>query len=153
MGIILGGPKAWKVTKKGNIACAFHWVNKEPAMCLFPVPKRAGGAGFIICLSALHKYANSDGSPTPYLISQAVTAANVMALDTTRATYHLIADVIMLNIPDLVRMPPKPESMTREEENAGAVVGEMSLIQGGRTVAQREVRDAPQIIVPGNGLH
>ena len=142
MGMILGGPNCYRVFlhKRAGIACALHWINGEPAMALFPVPKRLGGAGFVICLSALHKYANKDGSPTPYLVQQAAKAAAVMAMDTTRFTINAIADVIMERIEDVVKMPPMPDSLRKSK---GKPVGTIAVIANGQKVTEAEVMDLP----------
>lgn len=142
MGMILGGPSAYKVFHhpRASIAVALHWVNHEPAMALFPHPERIGASGFIICLSSLHKYANKDGSPTPYLIAQAAKAAQVMAMDTTSFTLHAIADAIMAHVEDVVKMPPMPDSLRK---GGGKPVGTISLIADGKKITEAEVMDLP----------
>lgn len=148
MGMILGGPKAWKIFKKGNIVCAMHWVNNEPAIVLFPHPKPMGAAGYIICLSAAHKYVNSDGYPTPYMIQASATAAQVMGLDITKMTISLIADVITEHIEDLVKMPPEPDWKEKEK-----TVGEVSLLVDGNKIAEHEVTDRPPELILPEHMH
>jgi hypothetical protein len=112
----------------GDIVVAFHWVNGEPAMCLYPKRARALGArgAAIICLSAIHKYAKSNGDPIPeYLIPKAIEAARVMGMDETRPTVKRIADAILESVEDLVKMPPEPDSLHGPQ---GRQIGEMSLI-------------------------
>lgn len=136
--IQLGGDRAWKQFVKGDIVVSFHWVNGEPAMCLWPKVKRTLHAGaFIICLSAAHKYAKSNGDPIPdYLIPQAMEAARVMGMDLTRFTVRRIADAIFEHIPDLVRMPPEP---TLKQQRLDRPVGEMVLTAGGKVIHEGEV--------------
>lgn len=142
MGVILGGPSSYKqfLHRKAGICVALHWVNGEPAMCLFPVPKRLGAQGFIICLSALHKYANGNGSPTPYLVEQAANAARRMAMSADVFTIHAIADAIMEHVEDVVKMPPMPDSLRKGK---GKPVGTISLKSEGKTVFERELLELP----------
>jgi hypothetical protein len=85
--IQLGGDKAWRIRVFGDVVVAFHWVNGEPAMCLYPKrPRMYGNRGaFIVCLSAAHKYAHANGYAIPeYMIPKALEAARVMGMDETR---------------------------------------------------------------------
>lgn len=142
MGVILGGPSSYRqfLHQKAGICVALHWVNGEPAMALFPVPTRLGAQGFIICLSALHKYARRDGGPTPYLVMQAANAARRMAMGDDTHTIHAIADAIMAHVEDVVKMPPMPESLRR---GGGKPVGTISLKSEGKTVFERELLELP----------
>lgn len=156
MGLIVGGPRAWKVAKKGNVVRAYHWVNGEPAMVLFPAQKKIGAAAFVICLSAAHLYARADGYPTEYLVKQSITAAKVMAMDTERSTLRNIADVILDGMEDLIKMPPEPTFPTAR----GRPVGQIKVISEGKVVTEAEV-DMPshedlaslEIDAPGMKLH
>lgn len=138
--IHLGGKGAWKQRVFGDVVVAFHWVNEEPAMCLYPkFPRMLGNRGaFIVCLSVAHRYAKSNGDPiAEYLIPKAIEAARVMGMDETRATVKRIADAILECIPDLVKMPPEP---ARLAEPQGRVIGSMALIANGKTIHEEEVR-------------
>lgn len=136
MPVMVGGEKAWKVRKHGDIGVSFQWVNEEPAMILFPAAKinafQNAGA-YVIGLSAAYKYADSKtGGPTPYLVRQAIAAAvqlGFMATDTFAV--RKIADVIVDSLPDLCEMPPEPVAMTLKQAQE---IGEILVKVDGRTV-------------------
>lgn len=141
MGIHLGGKDAHKIRVIGDIVVAFHWVNGEPAMCLYPkIPRALGNRGAaIICLSAIHQYVKPNGHPIPeYLIPRALHYARVMGMDETRATVKRIADAILESVEDLVKMPPEPEHLSKPQQ--GRVMGEMTLVANGKRIAEQEVR-------------
>lgn len=158
MGITVGGKNAWKVKRKGDIAIAFHWINGEPAMVLFPArPNTLGATAFCLALSAAHKYAESTGYPTRYCIEQAAKAAAMMGMYTDRFTVHRIADAILENIEDLLDMPPEPRAFTEEDRRKRRIIGEMTFKSEGKVIAEREVEDLSpgdmSIEVPGATLH
>lgn len=144
MGIILGGPKAYKVFARGEIVIALHWVNKEPAMCIFPRQKRLGGGGFVLPLPVAHKYAKSDGYPTLDAVPRCVKAAQVMGMEPTKDTVNNILTAILDLLPELVKMPPQSMQF---EPNAGKPSGEVALYEGGRKIIEAEVMEpAPQAL-------
>lgn len=139
MPIMLGGERAWKQRVMKDVVLSYHWVNGEPALCLWPMrPRVVGSRGsFIICLSAAHKYAHSNGDPDlHYLIPQAIRAARVMGMDEGRFTVRNIADAILEGIPDLVRMPPEP---TLKQMRVERPVGEITIVADGKKVHEAEV--------------
>lgn len=138
MGLILGGPKAWKTRTQGDIVVAYHWINGDPAMVLWPLRKPLGCVPFCIGMSHAYKYAHGTGYPTRYCLQQAAVAAGVMGMDTTKQTVRRIVEVILDGLEDLIRMPPEPE---RKEDAAPA--GTVTLFQDGRKVVEAEVTDAP----------
>lgn len=149
MGVILGGDTAWKVRAKGDIVCAYHWINAEPALCLYPRQKKLGAGAYVIALSVAHLYARSDGYPTRYLIEASGRAAAVMGMDVTGFTIHRIADIIIDGLEDLVKMPPEPPMPKKK----GRHLGEISLKSDGKVIAEGEV-DMPEMIeVPSMTRH
>ena len=135
-----GGREAWKTRKQGDIGIAFHWITAgdfkdEPSMVLFPLRKRLGAAAFVIPMSKAFEYADSNGYPSSELVSSSFKAAEVMAMDSTRMTAHRIADVILNNIEDLVKMPPAPPVQRKHGPN----VGEIALKSGGETIVETEI--------------
>lgn len=158
MGVVVGGANAWKVKRKGDIAIAFHWMNGEPALVLFPArPNTLGASAFCVALSAAYKYAQPNGYPTPYCVQQAAKAAAIMGMYPDRFTIHRIADVILENIEDLLDMPPEPAAHAKEDQRKRRVIGEMTFKSEGKTVAELPVEDlAPGdmvIEVPDTTLH
>lgn len=147
MGIVVGGEKAWRQYRKGDIAVALHWINGEPAMILFPAEapqgRLRGVVPFVIPLGVLHEYVRTDGHPHLWrALLGAEEAARCLGMAPETRVLHRIVDAIVEAAPDLVAMPPEPVSWEREREQAGSVVGEMSLVGGdGRVILEREVRD------------
>lgn len=139
MGIVVGGEKAWKVRAQKDLVVAFHWVNGEPSMVLFPQRRRLGAGAFIITLPVAYRYAEKNGYPTRYCIAQAMTAAQVMAMDTTKSTVQNIVEVILDNLEDLIRMPPE-----RPREDKSPPLGEATLYVGGKKIAEGEITVGPE---------
>lgn len=143
MGIHLGGKNAYKVRKFHDLVVAFHWVNGEPAMCIYPLRARPLGnrGAAIICLSALHQYVDSRGNPiADYLIPKAMEYAECIGFGKNdRYAVKLIADAILEHAEDLVKMPPEPEHLAKRQQG-GRVLGEMTLTANGQRVHEQEVR-------------
>ena len=138
MGIILGGPDAWKIRKQGDIVIAYHWVNGEPAMILWPERKPLGCVPYCIGMSHAYKYALNTGYPTQYCMQQAVIAAKVMGMDAGRETAKRIVEIILDGLEDLVKMPPE-----REKKDTSPPLGVATLYQGGSKVVEGEVTTGP----------
>lgn len=129
MGIVLGGPKAWKVRVFKDIGIAYHWINDEPSMCLFPAQSKTSlnRGAFVIPLSAACDYVDSNGYPTLDAMERAAIAAEVMGLDKTKPTLMNIVDAFMEGVEDLIVMPPEPDYMKR-------LIGEAMLKVDGKVV-------------------
>jgi hypothetical protein len=138
MGVMLGGEKAWKVRNKGDFSVSFQWVNEEPAMILFPNKPGVGLGAFVLCLSALHNYVNSDGYPnTPYLVKQSMAAAKQMGFSGLGYEAKKIADAILDSAEDLISMPPEPVGIN--EKQLQESVGEAIIKVDGQTIFHNEV--------------
>jgi hypothetical protein len=136
MGIQLGGPKAWKVRRIHDIGIAFHWIEDEPAMCLFPANAKIAlnRGAFVISLDAAVDYVDSNGYPTRYAMDRAAVAAEVMGMDQTKYTLHNILDAMMEGVDDLVKMPPEPDALKQYLGEAqlkidGRIVHETGIVQ------------------------
>lgn len=106
--IMLGGPKARGHKIYGDIVLCFQYVNDEEAMVLFPRTKKSKVGAFVVCLSSAFKYAESvTGQPTPYLFEQAAAAAKIMGFEASKSMLFKIADIIVSNLPDLLKMKPE----------------------------------------------
>lgn len=141
MPVQFGGDTAWKKFKKGDICVAFHWVNDEPAMVLYPANRLIHKAGaYIIPLESAYQYAHNNGHPDlVYMREATLKAASVMGFHSPdKHLLHRIIDVIVEYIPDLISMPPVPVDMTIEkavQEN----VGELSIKVDGETRFETDV--------------
>lgn len=144
--IELGGAKAWQVKVKGDVVIAYHWVNNEPAMCLYKkgamMVNRPGS--YVIPLESAFKYADSKtGMPTPYAVQQAAKAAEVMGFFPDRSTVTRIVDAILDGLIDLIEMPPEPAGLNRKDTDA---VGEILIKVGGKTIKEGEINAANELI-------
>lgn len=139
MGITVGGGRAWRTRKAGELFVSYQWVNRRPAMLLYPSRPPLGAGAFVIPLESAWAYADSvTGEPTPFLVERAALAAEILGMFPTRDTIRKVADVIVDGIPDLVRMPPEPDWDKIEGINK-APAGELKLILDGQTIAHTEV--------------
>lgn len=136
MGIVIGGEKAWKTYRHGDIGVAYHWVNGEPAMVLFPATRNTGGS-FAICLSSAHLYAESNGYATRHAAGKAYEAAEVLGIGFERATIFRLISAILDGIPDLVAMPPE-----RVDRDTSDAIGEMRVLVDGEVISERVVTEA-----------
>lgn len=165
MGIVVGGERAWRVFRKGDIAVALHWINGEPAMVLFPVAltdsrlARSGGQTgsvmpFVLPLAVLHEYVGADGHPH-YLraLQGAQMAARCLGMAPEMSVLHRIIDAIVDAAADLVAMPPEPTALVREREEAGEVMGELTLRDGEDIIMATEVRSGQlqEALINGQG--
>lgn len=143
-GVAFGGSKAWKVQQVGDIVRAYHWVNEEPAMVLFPVRERSSpnAGAYVICLSSAFKY-----DEIPYLVSQSAVAARIMGMDETKQTIYRIGSAIHDGLLDLIKMPPEPQWHVDAEK--GDVIGEMEVRADGKTIIEREVHSGERGNVRG----
>lgn len=133
MAASFGGTNAWKVQQVGDIVRAFHWVNDEPAMVIYPAKQRTVEAGaYILCLSSAFKY-----DDIRYLIQQAAIAAKVIGMDQTKHTIHRIGTAIHDGLLDLIKMPPEPQ--WHKDLGKGEVIAELEVKKDGKTIVEREV--------------
>jgi len=145
MGVCIGGDKAWRVYRQGDVGIAYHWINGEPAMCLFPVHRAIANAGaYVIPIESAFQYVHSDGHPNIDKFKQAgADAARVMGFDPTdKFIRRRIIDAIADGMPDLIAMPPEPEDAV--EKAVKEVVGEATIKEGGRVIAEKEITTLDQ---------
>lgn len=109
MPVILGGPKARKVWSRGEFGLSLQYINDEEALCIWPLRSSAGAGAMVILLSAAHLYANSkSGGPTDYLIKRCVGALAVMKMQPQPWTIRKLADIVLDELPELLKMKPEP---------------------------------------------
>lgn len=140
--VSFGGQTAWKVQIVGDICRAYHWVNNEPAMVLFPVRARLNAGAYVICLSSAFKY-----DDMAYLVKQAAIAASVMGMDETKFTIHRIGTAIHDGLLDLIKQPPEPQWVKDLEK--GEVFAELEVKADGKTIIEREVYEGDRGNVRG----
>lgn len=106
----LGGERSWLQRTKGDIVVSFQWLDiggeaPEACMCLFPALRHMDTAAYVIPQRNAFAYATRDGGATPDHVGVAFKAAIHMGFFPDKSTVHRIMDIVLDNIPDLVRMP------------------------------------------------
>lgn len=143
MGFTVGGPTAWKVVSRGEVAVAFHWYNGEPSMVLFPTKKRSildvrQVVPYVLPLASAHELvkdgSGGEGIDGEVLLNKARTAVEVMGFGDDPFLARKVADLILDHIDDLCDMPPEPETLARRN----APTGELTVNVDGETVFQGE---------------
>lgn len=143
MGFTVGGKTAWKVVSHGPIAAAFHWVEGEPAMVLFPTKGRTlmqRCVPYVLPLTRAHELVK-DGTggsvvDSTVLWDRAKTATEVMGFGSDAQVAMKVADVILNCLDDLCDMPPEPTLLAAKRQPAPT--GEFALKVDGQTVFQGE---------------
>lgn len=143
--VMFGGKNAHFQRVHGDIVACYQYINDERAMVLYPREKKMAAGAFIVCDSSAWTYnpdlprsewhdaqGNLIAGPH-HLVRQAIVAARVMGMDTTRATIMRIATIIAEGLGDLVRMgPQRPQEQKKP-------IGEATLLIGGKPVASGKV--------------
>jgi hypothetical protein len=136
--VALGGEYAHKQFMKGDVVCSLQWINNEPAICLFPRDVNSTFKGaYVICLSALHKYVDSNGAPTKHMIASSLLIAQQLGFQPGRDICFRLTEIVLDAAEDLVKMPPEPEVLIKA--NKPESVGEMTLKHGGKIILETEV--------------
>jgi hypothetical protein len=128
MPIILGGPTAWKVRRHGDVTIAFHWINDEPAMVLYPSYRRMGVTPFAIPLESAFDYAEDM-----HLVEKSTLACDLMGFGTDKSMVMRLARLINDSLPDLLHMPPAKIERPRETQ------GELVVKMDGQTILEEAV--------------
>lgn len=142
-GVTLGGATAWRVFRKGDLVCAFHWIGGEPALVLFPATGRVlleRCLPYCLPLSSAHELVK-DGSggaivDSEVLWAKASTAAQVMGYGNDFQIARQAADLILNHLDDLCDMPPEPAVLLQKQ--ATAPTGELAIKVAGETVFEGE---------------
>lgn len=144
----IGGQAAFRSFWKGDIAVSLQWftdedqyLDEEPSMFIV-APKRTGSNPpvFIIPLRDLNQFVTPMGNYDGMVgMRKALEICGHLQLDpTSRSTVTAIADILYETLPELLKMPPKPEGMrlNGDAEKPGTTV---SLIADGKVVIEKQV--------------
>ena len=142
-GMNWGGVTAWRVFTKGDLVLAFHWVNGEPSMVLFPAKGRMmlrNCVPYCLPLSSAHELVK-DGTggfvvDADILWVKASRAAQVMGFEGDFQIVRQVADLILNHLDDLCDMPPEPVVLAGT--TGPAPTGEIAVSVGGETVFEGE---------------
>lgn len=117
-GLEIGGKNAYKVKPypSGGFGIAFHWINSDPAMVVFPLDAALNGhqaAVYALPLDSCHELVlagtKGEGVNGEALFEKASRAAAIIGRDGDVFVARLIADAILANLDALCDMPPEPE--------------------------------------------
>jgi hypothetical protein len=144
MGMVVGGDKAWKVMPFRDLVIAYHWINDEPTMVLYPrnrVLRYSGAVPYGLPLASCHELVKADtkgvGVDTVALLTKARTAAEVMGMGGDYSAIRNVADCLLHGIDDLLRMPPTPDEVLASERPAP--IGEFTFRENGEIIKQGEL--------------
>lgn len=145
--LVLGGDKAWKTYRFRDLGVAFHWINDEPSLCLFPINPVGKITPYVLPLDSLHQIViegeKVDGRA---VIECGMRAAHVMGRTGDFQFSRNCADAILNFAGELLRMPPTPDWILDEEAKKAkaaaraetGVAGEIEIKIDGQTVYQGE---------------
>ena len=144
-GFTLGGDTAWKVRAVGDLVIAYHWVNDEPTMFVYPRYRRMMARSVVpwgLPLPAAHELVSADskghGVNSDELLAKATRCAEMIGFGGDRNAIFKIADLILAGLDDLVRMPPTPRHI--EDQQAPAKQGDViQLKQDGQIIFEQEL--------------
>lgn len=140
MGILIGGPDAWKTfVEPGGILVSLQWVDipseirgepeqLEPCMVLASANLKMGRPAFVIPLNAAYQYRH------PREAAQRVARCAEHIGVTGISGANKVMDAIHNHLDDLVKMPPAPRGH-RKALN----LGEATLRANGQVIAQHVV--------------
>lgn len=124
--LVLGGPDALRVYRKGQFGVALQHIDDEESICIWPLRKQPGAGAFIVGLRSLHQYFDAHTArPTRYAFLSCMQALDVMKIGATdRHALHQLLDVLYEYAPDLVVMPPdlRPRELPAGLESAEIIV-------------------------------
>lgn len=120
--------KAHLTRQHGDLTAIYTWVNDERALVLVPT-YRKNAPWFIVCESAAYKYAEDW-----YIAKQAIKACEVLGMEASRPNILRIGTIIEEGIPDLIRIPTRPE-----REVTGKKYGELKLMANGTQIGGEDI--------------
>lgn len=115
MPVHLGGPTARKVIPRGDMACAFHYINEDETACFYSLTRRdlkgkTFGA-YCIPLESAWMYAEPR-----YLFEAACKAAQIMGYDpNSKHEVHKIMDFMQDMLIELCTMKPMPDELAQKQ--------------------------------------
>jgi hypothetical protein len=151
MPLLLGGPKCYKHHAYKQFVVYYEWFDYdtdtigkgEPTIFIRRkyAGALAGNRGSIaIQLPKAHLYADSvTGGPTPYLVAFAMGACKELGLEPSRQNIRQIADCIVDNLPDLLRMPPAPRDTKFQSDHSEKKAAEATIFVDGTKVSEQSV--------------
>lgn len=138
----VGGENAWRTHEFKGYCVSLEWDEDdgEPMLVIWPATtflERESGV-FAIGLSSAGKYANADGTPTVACAEECAMALPMLGKALLPIEVHLLIDVVMRFLPDMILMPPAPKALRRaargeammditQVDNRGKTISEVSV--------------------------
>lgn len=143
MGFVIGGDKCQWSRVCGSIFVAGHYVNRRPAMVLYPKNPSTVVKPTPICIlmDDLHAFLNPQ-----FLARKADEYARRMNLSLDRYTTMDICNAIMDSMEDCLKMPPEPKTGYEK------TVAEMLLTVNGKTY-ERSIKEGEDGADGPAGIH
>lgn len=138
-----GGPGAWKTTTYRGYDIFLEWLiepkETQPVLIIQPVRKDAEHGAFAICLGAVGLYLDESGDLAPTAKDLCRRALASLGKANIEIEVRTLMAVVHRWLPELIKMPPAPPALRREEspqalievelrdESSGKVQEEVSL--------------------------
>jgi hypothetical protein len=146
------GPQAHLIRQaRGGLTVYFEWFDNdrnelgrgEPTLFIARTARFAlsGNRGSVaIPMQHAHQHADSKtGAPTAYLIAFAARGCVELGLEPSRDNVRMLADAIVDNLPDLIKMPPEPHPDAFASAKSKPL-GVIEVKADGKVVAEEEIR-------------
>jgi hypothetical protein len=153
MGLHLGSnEKCHSKRRYKDFLIFFEWFDNttdtlgegEPTMFITRANRFAlSGNRSAVAIPMAQGYLHADsktGGPTPHLLMFCVGGCKELGLEPSRMNIRHLADAIVDNLPDLLRMPPAP-SKDKFKSRSNVPIGEAKVMLDGEVIRETEVME------------
>lgn len=136
-----GGTTAWRTHSFRGYLVSLEWFvgsrSTEPILMIQDEKAGFDAGALGICLSSIGKYVDERGSAAPGVMPHIWRALDTMGKPMLDIEARTLLDVIVRFAPDLIKMPPTPVAVRREEVRRPLLEVELKDENTGKT--QQEV--------------
>lgn len=138
-----GGRTSWKTHVFRGYYVSLEWFigsqSTEPMLCI-QAARRSPDMGMLgICLSSIGKYADQSGNATSEALQLCRNALPTLGKAKLEIEAKTLLDVILNFTSDLIKMPPAPLAVRREEVRAPLIEIELRDESSGKVQAEVSV--------------